>query len=284
MNEEYEKRSWVAEQRSLIAAISLTGFMMALEIIGSILSNSLALLSDAWHMFTDLLALTTCLIAGTLATKPPSLSKSFGYHRTEILAALGNGIVLLMVVFFVYYQAILRILQPFEVKSFEMFTIALIGLSVNVASLSFLWGKARGLNVKAAFLHILGDALSSVGVVVAAIAILFTGWYLADPIASIIIGTIILYGTVRMLKEVLHILLEGTPFKIDVKEVLNTIRGVKGVADVHDLHIWSITSYQNYLIAHIVVKREGLSNINEILNDVKLRLAKKFDISHTTLQ
>ena len=168
MEDIHERRSWATEQRSLILALLVTGSIVALEVIGGIISNSLALLSDAWHMFTDFLALTTCLVAGTIATKPPTISKSFGYHRIEILAAFGNGIALVVVALFIYYQAINRIFQPLEVKSLEMLTVASVGLSANVVSLALLWGKARGLNVRAAFLHILGDALSSIGVVVAA--------------------------------------------------------------------------------------------------------------------
>jgi cobalt-zinc-cadmium efflux system protein len=274
----------LTEQRSLILSILVTVAIMTIEVIGGILSNSLALLSDAWHMLTDTLALMTCFVAGSIAMKPPTTSKSFGYHRIEIVSALTNGITLVLVSFYIFYQAIDRIIKPVQVHSVEMLAVAVFGLTANVVSLTLLSRSTMGLNVKAAFLHVFGDALGSLGVIVAAVIIFFSGFHLVDPIVSIVIGVTIIISTSGMLREVLHILLEGTPRKIDAVEVLRSIGSVDGVADAHDLHIWSITTYQIYLIVHIVLRKEDTHRGDKILNSIKKKLADRYGINHTTIQ
>lgn len=272
------------ELTNLKIAIAITSSIMALEIIGGFLSNSLALISDAWHMFTDLLGLCLCLIAGTVAVKPPTPGKTYGYYRVEILSALANGITLVVVASYIFYQAYLRILTGAEVKTLEMITIATIGLVANISSATVLYERMLNLNVKAAFLHVVGDALSSIGVVAAGVIMFFTHFYLIDSIVSIIVGAVIVLGTGKMLREVLNILLEGVPRGISLSEVIQTIKSVEGVVDVHDVHVWSTTSYMHYLSAHLVVRRNELGRIDEVLNEVKKALAERYRIDHSTLQ
>ena len=272
------------ELTNLKIAIAITSSIMALEIIGGFLSNSLALISDAWHMFTDLLGLCLCLLAGTVAVKPPTSGKTYGYYRVEILSALANGITLVVVASYIFYQAYVRILTGAEVKTLEMITIAAIGLIANISSATVLYERMLNLNVKAAFLHVVGDALSSIGVVAAGVIMFFTHLYLIDSIVSIIVGAVIVVGTGKMLREVLNILLEGVPRGISLGEVIQTIKSVEGIVDVHDVHVWSITSYMHYLSAHLVVRRNELPRIDEVLNEVKRALAERYRIDHSTLQ
>jgi len=272
------------EQRNLKIAIAITSAIMALEIVGGFISNSLALISDAWHMFTDLLGLCLCLLAGTMALKPPTSGKTYGYYRVEILSALANGITLVAVASYIFYEAYMRILTGAEVKTLEMITIATIGLIANLLSATVLYERMLNLNVKAAFLHVVGDALSSVGVVAAGIIMFFTRLYLIDSIVSIMVGAVIVFGTGKMLRDVLNILLEGTPRGISLGEVVQTIKSIEGVVDVHDVHLWSITSYMHYLSAHLIVRRNELGRIDEILNEVKNALAERYRIDHSTLQ
>lgn len=272
------------EQRSLKIAILITAFIMFLEIAGGFLSNSLSLFSDAWHMFTDTSALILCFIAGEMASKPPTSDKTFGYYRVEVLSALVNGLTLVGAAVYIFYEAGRRLLFPAEVAGFEMLIVTIIGLIANLFAMTILERGMLGLNVRSAFLHVVGDTLSSVGVLIAAVIIFFTGWNIVDPLMSVFVGAIILYGTGRMLREVVHILLEGAPSKINLDEVLDTIRSVPGVKEVHDLHIWSITSYMHNLTAHLVVGNRELENMNEIMNEAKRRIEEKYGIRHTTLQ
>jgi len=244
-----------AEQKNLGVAILATSLIVVVEVAGGLWYNSLALLSDAWHMFTDLLSLLLCFLAGIMAMRPPTADKTFGYYRVEVLSALANGVTLVVVVLYIFYEAFLRIISPHEVEVSGMLLVALIGLIANLVSMTFLSKSVFNINVKSAFLHVAGDALSSVGVVVAAVVMFFTGWYIIDPIVSVVIGLVIAFGTLRMLREVVHILMEGAPSKIKLEEVVKTLKAVPGVVDVHDSHIWSVTSYVHYLSSHVVVTR-----------------------------
>jgi len=273
-----------AEQRSLKVAISITIGIMILEMLGGYFSNSLSLFSDAWHMFTDASALILCFISGKIALKPPTQDKTFGYYRIEILSALINGLSLLVVVVYIFYESILRLIFPVEVNGFEMLIITIIGLFANLISMVVLEKGMHGLNVKSAFLHVLGDTLSSVGVVGASVIIYFTQWFSVDPLMSIMVGVIILYTTSKMLKEVIHILLEGAPSSIGLDDVVKTILAVEGAKEVHDIHVWSITSYIHNLTAHLVVNRENQHNIDGILNEIKNRISDEYGITHTTIQ
>ncbi|WP_455367395.1 cation diffusion facilitator family transporter [[Eubacterium] cellulosolvens] len=273
----------IAEQKNLLIAISLTSSIMIVEIVGGVLSNSLALLSDAWHMFADLMALVLCYIAGTISIRPATWEKTYGYYRVEILAAFINGATLVIVAVFIFYEALQRIFVTAEVHSSPMLITAVIGLGANLISMTVMSRRMLSLNVKAAFLHVLSDALSSVGVIAGAIIIYYTKFYLIDAFIGIGIGVAIIFGTSRMLRAVIHILLEGTPRHIDVKKVIETLKSVKGVLDVHDVHIWSITSYVHILSAHMVLNNE-IEDTNILLNTVKRILQDRFGIQHSTLQ
>jgi cobalt-zinc-cadmium efflux system protein len=274
----------LAEQRTLLIAIALTASIMGVEAIGGVISNSLALLSDAWHMFADLMALVLCYIAGRISIRPATWEKTYGYYRVEILAAFINGATLVLVAVFIFYEAIGRFLSAEPVHSFQMLIVAVIGLVANLISMTVMSRRMLSLNVKAAFLHVLSDALSSVGVIVGAIIIYFTGLFVVDSIIGVIIGVVIIFGTSRMLRTVINILLEGTPKHIDPKKVIKRLTGINGVLNIHDLHIWSITSYLHVLSAHLVLEDWALKDVNSILNKIKVMLNKEFGISHSTLQ
>ena len=272
------------EQKNLGVAILATTLIMVVEVAGGLWYNSLALLSDAWHMFTDLLSLLLCFLAGVMALRPPTADKTFGYYRVEVLSALANGVTLVVVVLYIFYEAFLRIISPHEVEVPGMLLVALIGLIANLVSMTFLSKSVFNINIKSAFLHVAGDALSSVGVVVAAVIMFFTGWYIIDPIVSMIIGLVIAFGTLRMLREVVHILMEGAPSRIKLEEVVRTLKAVPGVVDVHDAHIWSVTSYVHYLSSHVVVTRNGYEDSGKVLNELKEKIRERHGIKHTTIQ
>ncbi len=270
--------------RSLVASMVVTGGLMLLELVGGLLTASLALLSDAWHMLSDLLSLMLCFTAGRIARRDADVGKTFGYGRVEVLSALVNGSTLVLIVALILHEALNRFLSPVRVNAAEMLVIAVIGLVGNVISMGFISGGVGRLSVKAAFLHVVGDALSSVGVIAAGLVMYFTGFYLIDPAMSVVIAGIIAFGSLRMLREVVHILLEGTPRHIDLGEVSRAVEAIDGVAEVHDLHVWSTASYAHFLTAHIVVKNEQLPNAGIVMNNVKEMLAQRFGLAHTTLQ
>ena len=272
------------EQRSLKIAIVITAGITLLEIVGGLLSNSIALFSDAWHMFTDTSALALCFVASKVIPIPPTKEKTFGYFRVDVLSALINGITLIAVVSFIFIQSIDRIISPSEVKSSEMLVVSAIGLFANLASMTILQKSMLSLNVESAFLHVLNDTLSSIGVIAAGIVIFFTRLYIVDALMGIIIGITIVYNTTKMLRHVLRVLLEAAPPSIDFDEVVEELKGVEGVKDVHDLHMWSITSYIHYLTAHIVVSRDSIEEVNKILNEAKNLIQRKYGVRNTTFQ
>jgi len=219
-----------------------------------------------------------------LAARPPSAARTFGYHRTEVFAALINGVVLLFVVLLIFREAYGRILSPQQVKTTQMLGIAMVGLLANLWVVFRLREHARkDLNVKSALLHAAGDAVSSVGVILGAVLIMLTGYYFIDAAISIFIALVILVGSLRLVRDSLHILLEGTPMHINLDEVVKTISGVKGVIDVHDLHVWSICSHITAASAHVVVEKCEISEVDRISRQVNDRM-KGLDITHTTLQ
>jgi len=271
--------------RPLKISLAIILAIMAAEVIGGILSNSLALLSDAGHMLVDALALGLSLFAMMIARRPATLSKTYGYHRVEIMAALTNGTILVGVSLFIFYEAYQRFLDPPVVKIPIMLLVASIGLLANLAGIMLLRkGSHRSLNIKAAFWHIIGDTVSSVGVIVAGIVIAVTGWYVVDAIIAFLIGGIIMWGAVRIVREASDILLEAVPRHVQVGEVIETIKSIPGVEEVHDIHIWTITSGIHALSAHLIIEDQMVSSSAEIVTTVNEKLAKHFNITHTTLQ
>ncbi len=272
-------------QHRLLIAISITGLITIVELIGGILSNSLALLGDAAHMFTDTLALGLSLFVLNLAKRPASQTKTYGYLRAEILAALTNGTILVLISAYIFYEAYRRFLEPPEIEGGLMLIVAAIGLLANLVGLSILRSAGRhNLNVKGAFLHMWGDAASSVGVIAAGIIILLTGWNLADPIISILIGVLILRGAVGLVLESSNILLEAVPKHLNVSQITSEVKKIKGVRDIHDVHLWTVTSSIYALSCHLLIEDQMISNSAQVVEEVNQTLSQKFGIGHSTLQ
>ncbi len=272
-------------KRGLLIALSITFFMMIAEVIGGFLSNSLALLSDAGHMLTDTLALGLSFFAMTFATLPATEKKTFGFYRLEILAALINGTILVIVSLSILYHAYHRLSAPQPVEGALMLGVAALGLLVNVAGAFFLMKYRRtNLNIRGAFLHIIGDALSSVGVIVGGIVIFYTEWYLIDPILSILIALGIIIGAAALVIESVNILLESAPSHINIAAVSAEIAAVPGVREAYHIHLWTITSGVYSLSAHVLIDDQPVSSSRELLDDIRSRLQNKFNILHSTLQ
>jgi len=266
-------------------AVVLTSAVLIAEVIGGILTNSLALLSDAAHVFADVFALALSWFAVYLSTLPASNRRTYGYHRVEVFAAFINGVSLVAISIWIFYEAFQRISDPEPVKSLQMLIIAIVGLVVNlIVALIFIRESHENLNVKSAFLHVIGDAMSSAGVIIGGIIMKITDWYLIDPILSFVIGFIILFGAIRINREALHILLEGTPRDIDIDNLSNEIKKLSFIKDIHDLHIWSIRSDYTALSAHVLVDAQSIRAMQNTLGSINAMLREKFGISHTTLQ
>ncbi len=273
------------QNRGLVISMAIVLVMMVAEIIGGLMSHSLALLGDAGHMLVDALALVISLFALNLAQRPANAKRTFGYHRVEIMAALANGIILTLVSVFIFYESYRRLVNPPEIRTGLMLVIAVLGLLANIAGLWLLHrDRAANLNIRGAFLHVLGDAISSVGVIAGAIIITVTGKSIADPIIAIIIGIIILWGAFRLVKEAADILLETVPGHIELEKVTAAIQNIKGVVSAHDMHVWTITSGIYALSSHIVVDDILVSHTGEIITDINRLLQEHFNITHTTLQ
>ena len=256
---------------------------MVVEAVGGYLTNSLALIADAAHMFTDTGALGLALIAIWFAEKPATPDKTYGYYRTEILAAFINSLVLLIISFFILYEAWQRLNHPPEVLSGPMLLIASAGLIINLIGMKLLSeGSEHSLNMKGAYLEVFSDMLGSIGVIVASLLIMFKGWEIADPIASVAMGLFILPRTWHLLKQVTHVLLEGTPSHIEISDVEQELLKIDGVNAVHDTHIWTITSGIDSMTAHVEIA--DFSDGNEILIKIKKVLVDKFGIIHSTIQ
>jgi cobalt-zinc-cadmium efflux system protein len=281
------------EKRFLIS-ITLTALILVAEIIGGLWTGSLALLSDAAHVFMDIFALGLSFIALRLSSLPADDRHTYGYHRLEVLAALINGATLAVIAIGIFVEAYQRWQSPEPVKSGEMLIIAAIGLVVNLIVAFVLGGHdhdhdeaehARDdVNVKSAWLHVLGDAVSSVGVIVAAVLIGLTGVLWIDPLMSVLIGVIIVISSGRVLKSSLHILVEGVPDGLSLSDIGAALSAVSGVSEVHDLHVWSLCSGHVALSAHVVLADQALTDSNAIMQGLKAQLLGQFGIEHTTIQ
>ncbi len=277
--------AWKIDERCrpLAIALAITFLYFVVEVAGGILTNSLALLSDAGHMLSDIAALGSSLFAFQISRRPATPQKTFGYHRLEIVAALVNGLVLWLIVGVIFHEAYQRFFTPPEVQSLGMLIIATIGLAVNIAAgLTLYRSHDESLNVHSAFLHVVGDALGSVGAIIAALVMLSTGWYLADPLISFLIGGLILYTSWGLIKESADILMQSVPRGIVLDEVLNSMESVTGVLKVHDLHVWAVTSGVFTLSAHAVIN--GDRDFHQVLGEMEKALSEKFNIRHTTIQ
>lgn len=271
--------------RPLWIAIGITATFTIVEFLGGLVSGSLALISDAGHMLTDTLALGLSLVALRIALRPPTEEQTYGFKRAEILAALANGAILIVVTIVIFYEAALRIVKPPEIDAPLMLAVATAGLIANAVGAYVLHDRSvSSLNIRGAFLHMLSDILSSVGVIIGALLIMVFGLRIADPVLSILIGVIILWGSWKLVTQSTSILLESVPSHLKLGDIRDGIKKVKGVVDVHDLHVWTLSSGLYALSAHLVVEDKLLSACSDVTAECEDMLDDKFGISHTTFQ
>jgi cobalt-zinc-cadmium efflux system protein len=270
-------------QKKLVMALALTGSFMIAEVIGAWITGSLALLSDASHMFTDTAALAISLIALQIAKRPADQKRTFGYARLEILASTFNAVLLFLVAMYILYEAYQRFFMPAEIATGAMMWIAIAGLIVNLISMRLLASASNeSLNVKGAYLEVWSDMLGSVGVIIAALIIRFTGWGWVDTIVAVAIGLWVLPRTWQLLRESLGILMEGVPRGLEVEAIESTILSVEGVTGVHDLHVWAVSSGSNVLTSHVVVRDSA--DADTVLAAVVDAVSSAFEIHHCTIQ
>lgn len=273
------------DRRPLVIAMAITATFLVVEVVGAYLSNSLALLADAAHMLTDVAAIGLALFAMWLASRPTSPERTYGYLRAEILAALVNAVTLIVMAIYIFWEAWQRLQEPPEVQSGTLLVVAVAGLLANIASawvLSRGGGHKENLNTRGAFLHVLGDLLGSVATIVAALVIAFTGWYAADPLLSVLIGGLVVFGAWSLLRESVDVLLEAAPRGMVVADVRRAMDAVPGVEGVHDLHVWTVTSGLTALSAH--VETNDITDWEQCMTSLARMLREQFDIAHVTLQ
>ena len=281
----HHEHSHIGTKRALGIAFALTAAVLVVEVVGGLFSHSLALLSDAGHVLTDIVALGLAWFAAVQAERPSDDRRTYGYHRVGILAALANAITLILIVVVIAFEAVHRLQQPETVTPWIMFVAAAVGVAVN---LFIGFGLRRegtdNVNVRAAMLHVFGDVGASLAVILGGIVIALTGWYPADPIISLAIALLIAWGAVRVLRETIAILMESTPRDVDVTRLLRDLGKIPGVSGVHDLHVWSIAGGMRALSAHIQVVDRPLSACDALREKINTLLANNYAIGHTTLQ
>jgi cobalt-zinc-cadmium efflux system protein len=267
----------------LAIALAINVGLVAAGIVGTVVFHSLALLADAGHILSDVGAIALAMFAAAMAARPAQGRRTFGFHRTEILAALTNGLVLVAVAVLVFIEAVMRLGSPSDVNGTGVLVIGVVGLAGNVvATLALAGGDREDINLEAVLRHSAADALGSLGVVVAGALVLIGGWDRADPIAGIVIGILILLGSWRLIKEPVDVLMEAAPAGVDVQEVGTVMARVEGVREVHDLHVWTVTSGFPALAAH--VRTDPAYDMDQVRHDLEHVLADRFGIEHTTLQ
>jgi cobalt-zinc-cadmium efflux system protein len=270
-------------RRSLVWALALTSTYLVAEVIGALITGSLALLADAAHMLTDVGGLALALFAIWFASRQRSPLKTYGYLRSEVLAALANAVILLLLTVYILYEAYQRFFSPPEVLSTPMLVVAAIGLAVNLISMRILAaGSQESLNLRGAYFEVLADMLGSIGVIISALIIMFTGWTLADPIIGAAIGLFIIPRTWVLLTHAVNILLEGTPIGLDAAKLERDLQSIDGVLDVHELHVWTITSGLDAMSGHLVVADDA--DQQSVLRVAQSLLHDDFGIDHTTIQ
>ena len=261
----------------------LTMVYMIAEVLGALWTGSLALLADAGHMFTDVAALILALTAVWFGSRPATSRKTFGYYRLEIIAALVNGVALVVIALFIFYGAYERWLDPPVIRSGPMIAVAAGGLVVNLVCVWILHARHEvDLNMRGVWMHVVGDALGSVAAIVAGVCMSLFGWYAADAVFSVVISLLIVWGSIRLIKESTNVLLEGTPAHINLAAVEHAILDTTGVADVHDLHVWTITSGREALSAH-VIHADSISQ-SDLLRELRTKLYDRFGVDHLTIQ
>ncbi len=270
-------------KRQLTIVFFMTFFYLVVEVIGGLWTGSLALLADAGHMLTDVAGVGLALLAIKFAERPASPERTYGYYRVEILAALTNAVVLIFISLYILYEAYQRFKNPPEVESGWMLAVASVGLVINIVGVMILRaGSKESLNMKGAYFEVLSDMLTSIGVIIAGVIMLTTGWYYADPLISAGIGLFILPRTWILLRDAVGVLLEGTPSDVNIASLRESLASIEGVAEIHDLHVWSLTSGVNALSVHAVLA-EGAEH-DDVLQRVHEKCTKEFKIAHVTAQ
>jgi cobalt-zinc-cadmium efflux system protein len=271
-------------EAGLRRALVLTVAVLVVELAGGILSHSLALLSDAGHVLTDVFALGLAWFAIAQSRRPADTKRSYGYQRVTILAALLNAVTLIVIVLAIGFEAVRRLMAPQEVHGGIVIVAALAGIAINGVVVFGLRGGSKSLNLRAAVLHVAGDIGASIGVVIAGVVVLLTGWLYIDPLLSLGIAALIAFGAWGIVRETVNLLMEGTPRQIDLDKVTEEITSTPKVTDLHDLHVWALSAEQTALSVHVVVGDCPLADAEHLVRDLEQRLCAKFDIGHTTIQ
>jgi len=266
-------------------SLAITASIAVVEVVSGILSDSLSLVSDSVHMFTDVMAIALSLFAITIATKSHSGVMTFGYHRAEVLAALANGVALSAISMWVLYEAFLRVMSPRLINAPLMLAAASIGLAGNLVVMLLLKRDAgKSINIQSAFVHVVYDAVSSVAVIITGFIALYTGITILDPLVAFLISGLVARSAYTIVRRSTHILLEGAPRELDMQQIVCSLKQVDGVVDVHDLHIWTISTGMDALSGHVVVRDQMLSQSSKVLEDINKLLAERYNIRHTTIQ
>jgi len=277
--------SFQRPKRLLTLSFGVTALVAIIEIAGGILSNSISLLSDAVHVLTDVMAIGLSLFAIGMASKSHSSSLTFGYHRAEVMAALANGVALALVSVWVLYEAFLRVSSPRVIDAPLMLLIAGIGLAGNLLVMFLLKSeKGKSINIHSAYIHVVYDTLSTVGVIIAGLIALNTGITILDPLVAFLIAGFVARSAYFIVRRSTHILLEGVPNELDITEITISLEQLQGVVEVHDLHVWTISTGMDALSGHVVVRDQLLSQSSKLLSDINKLLAERYNISHTTIQ
>lgn len=272
-------------KRLLTLALAITAAIAVVEAAGGVLSNSISLVSDSVHMFTDVTAIALSLFAITMAARSHSGAMTFGYHRAEVLAALANGVTLAVISVWVLYEAVLRVMSPREIDTPLMLVVASIGLAGNLVVMFLLKHHAgKSINVQSALMHVIYDTVSSVAVIITGLIAFYTGITIVDPLVAFLIAGLVARSAYTIVRSSTHILLEGAPRELDMQQVIATIKQLDGVVDVHDLHVWTISTGMDALSGHVVVRDQMLSQSSRLLGDINRVLAERYGITHTTIQ
>ncbi|HJS68126.1 MAG TPA: cation diffusion facilitator family transporter [Nitrososphaera sp.] len=272
-------------KRLLTLSLAVTAAIAVVEVVGGILSNSISLVSDSVHVFTDVMAIALSLFAITMAARSHAGAMTFGYHRAEVLAALANGVALSAISVWVLYEAVLRVMSPRLIDAPLMLTAAGIGLAGNLVVMFMLKHHAgKSINVQSAFVHVVYDAVSSVAVIITGLIAFATGITIVDPLVAFLIAGLVARSAYTIVRSSTHILLEGAPRQLDMQQIVATIKQLDGVVDVHDLHVWTISTGMDALSGHVVVRDQMLSQSSKLLDDINRALAERYNITHTTIQ
>ena len=272
-------------KRLLTLALAITATIAVVEAAGGILSNSISLVGDSVHMFTDVTAIALSLFAITMAARSHSGAMTFGYHRAEVLAALANGVTLAVISVWVLYEAVLRVMSPREIDTPLMLVVASIGLAGNLVVMFLLKHHAgKSINVQSAFVHVIYDTVSSVAVIITGLIAFYTGITIVDPLVAFLIAGLVARSAYTIVRSSTHILLEGAPRELDMQQVIATLKQLDGVVDVHDLHVWTISTGMDALSGHVVVRDQMLSQSSRLLGEINRVLAERYGITHTTIQ